>query len=135
MSNKKIRRYAMIGLVMAVVLAVWGEVSRVIARSELARENTEAAIPTVATITAEPSSADEQLVLPGAVQAYMEAPIYARTNGYLKSWNTDIGTAVTKGQVLAAWSARRRLTVPNTTTAAATASTTSPTGFKLRGGV
>jgi RND family efflux transporter MFP subunit len=31
----------------------------------------------------------------------MEAPIYARTNGYLKSWNTDIGTQVTKGQVLA----------------------------------
>jgi RND family efflux transporter MFP subunit len=101
MSNKKIRRYAIIGLVVAIALAVWGEVSRVLARSELAKENTEAAIPTVATVTAEPSSAGELLVLPGAVQAFMEAPIYARTSGYLKSWNTDIGTAVTKGQVLA----------------------------------
>jgi RND family efflux transporter MFP subunit len=101
MSNKKIRRYATIGLVVAIALAIWGEVSRVIARSELAKENIEAAIPTVATVTAEPSSADEQLVLPGAVQAFMEAPIYARANGYLKSWNTDIGTAVTKGQLLA----------------------------------
>jgi RND family efflux transporter MFP subunit len=101
MSNKKIRRYALVGLVVAIALAVWGEVSRVNARSELAHENTEAAIPTVATVTAEPSSAGELLVLPGAVQAFMEAPIYARTNGYLKSWNTDIGTAVTKGQVLA----------------------------------
>lgn len=101
MSNKKIRRYALIGLVVAITLAVWGEVSRVVARSELAKENTEEAIPTVATVTAEPSSAGELLVLPGAVQAFMEAPIYARTNGYLKSWNTDIGTVVTKGQVLA----------------------------------
>src|SRR5882757_6901536 len=101
MSNKKIRRYALVGLVVAIALAVWGEVSRVNARSELAHENTEAAIPTVATVTAEPSSAGELLVLPGAVQAFMEAPIYARTNGYLKSWNTDIGTAVSKGQVLA----------------------------------
>jgi RND family efflux transporter MFP subunit len=101
MSNKKIRRYAMVGLAVAIALGVWGEVSRVLARSELAKENTEAAVPTVATVTAEPSSAGELLVLPGAVQAFMEAPIYARTNGYLKSWNTDIGTAVTKGQVLA----------------------------------
>jgi RND family efflux transporter MFP subunit len=101
MSNKKIRRYAIIGLLVAIALAVWGEVSRVVARSELAKENTEAAIPTVATVTAEPSSAGELLVLPGAVQAFMEAPIYARTSGYLKSWNTDIGTTVTKGQVLA----------------------------------
>ena len=35
------------------------------------------------------------------VQAFVEAPIYARTNGYLKSWSTDIGSAVRKGQLLA----------------------------------
>ena len=40
-------------------------------------------------------------MLPGAVQAYIEAPIYARTNGYLKKWYTDIGTQATKGQLLA----------------------------------
>jgi RND family efflux transporter MFP subunit len=101
MSNKKIRRYALIALIVAVALGVWGEISRVVARSNLAKENLEASIPTVATITAEPSTAGEDLVLPGAVQAFMEAPIYARTNGYLKSWDTDIGTLVTKGQVLA----------------------------------
>jgi RND family efflux transporter MFP subunit len=101
MPTNKIRRYALIALIVAVGLGVWGEVSRVLARAELAKENAEAAIPTVATITAEPSSTGEQLVLPGAVQAFIEAPIYARTNGYLKSWNTDIGTPVTKGQLLA----------------------------------
>jgi RND family efflux transporter MFP subunit len=101
MSDKKIRRYAWIALIVAIALGVWGEVSRVLARSELVKQNTDAAIPTVTTTTAEPSGAGEELVLPGAVQAFMEAPIYARTNGYLKSWNTDIGTQVTKGQVLA----------------------------------
>jgi len=101
MPTNKIRRYALIALIVAVGLGVWGEVSRVLARAELAKENAEAAIPTVATITAEPSSTGEELVLPGAVQAFIEAPIYARTNGYLKSWNTDIGTPVTKGQLLA----------------------------------
>jgi RND family efflux transporter MFP subunit len=101
MSDKKIRRYAWIALILAIALGVWGEVSRVLARSELVKQNTDAAIPTVTTTTAEPSGAGEELVLPGAVQAFMEAPIYARTNGYLKSWNTDIGTQVTKGQVLA----------------------------------
>ena len=40
-------------------------------------------------------------MLPGSVQAFIEAPIYARTSGYLKSWYTDIGTPVKKGQLLA----------------------------------
>jgi RND family efflux transporter MFP subunit len=40
-------------------------------------------------------------MLPGSVQAYYEAPIYARTSGYLKTWHTDIGAAVKKGQLLA----------------------------------
>ena len=101
MSDKKIRRYAWIALIVAIALGVWGEVSRVLARGELVKQNTEAAMPTVTTTTAEASSAGEELVLPGAVQAFIEAPIYARTSGYLKSWNTDIGTLVTKGQLLA----------------------------------
>jgi RND family efflux transporter MFP subunit len=101
MSDKKIRRYAWIALIVAVALGVWGEISRVLARSELVKQNADAAIPTVTTTTAEASAVGEELVLPGAVQAFMEAPIYARTSGYLKSWNTDIGTQVIKGQLLA----------------------------------
>ena len=101
MLDKKIRRYALIALLIALALGVWGEISRVIARAALSRETAETAIPTVATVTARPSTAAEDLVLPGAVQAYIEAPIYARTSGYLKSWRTDIGTPVVKGQLLA----------------------------------
>ena len=101
MPDRKIRRYALILLAVAIALGVWGEVSRVLARSALGKETAESATPTVITVTAEHSALGEELVLPGAVQAFVEAPIYARTSGYLRSWNTDIGTAVTKGQLLA----------------------------------
>jgi RND family efflux transporter MFP subunit len=100
MLDKKIRRYALIALLIALALGVWGEISRVLARAALSRETAETAMPTVATVTAQPSTVAEDLVLPGAVQAYIEAPIYARTSGYLKSWRTDIGTPVVKGQLL-----------------------------------
>ena len=97
----KIRRYSLILLVVALCLAVWGEVSRVRARASLGKEAAQAAIPTVVTVTPNRTPLGEELVLPGTVQAYIEAPIYARTNGYLKEWRTDIGTQVTKGQLLA----------------------------------
>jgi RND family efflux transporter MFP subunit len=98
--HRKIRRYALILLIVALSLAAWGEVSRVRARSSLGKETAEAAIPTVVTVTPNRTSLGEELVLPGSVQAYIEAPIYARTSGYLKVWRTDIGTQVTKGQLL-----------------------------------
>lgn len=100
MPDKKIRRFALILLAVALGLGAWGEISRVIARAALGRETAEAAIPTVVTVSAERSTLGEELVLPGAVQAFIEAPIYARTSGYLRSWYTDIGTAVIKGQLL-----------------------------------
>jgi RND family efflux transporter MFP subunit len=98
---KKVRLYAVILVLIALVLGIWGVVSRVLARSELAKETGEAAVPIVVTVTAKRGDTGELLVLPGAVQAYIEAPIYARTSGYLKIWYTDIGTVVTKGQLLA----------------------------------
>ena len=96
----KIRRYSLILLVVALSLAAWGELSRVRARSSLGKESAAAAIPAVITVTPNRTSLGEELVLPGTVQAYIEAPIYARTSGYLKYWRTDIGTQVTKGQLL-----------------------------------
>jgi RND family efflux transporter MFP subunit len=64
-------------------------------------ENTEAlAIPTVAIIHPTAEVAQEDLVLPGTLQAYVESPIYARTNGYLKQWFHDIGSRVPKGELL-----------------------------------
>jgi RND family efflux transporter MFP subunit len=98
--SARIRRYSLILLVVALCLAAWGEVTRVRARSALGKETAGAAELTVLTTTPNRTTLGEELVLPGTVQAYIEAPIYARTSGYLKDWRTDIGTQVTKGQLL-----------------------------------
>ena len=66
----------------------------------LAKETETLAIPTVAVIHAATESAQEDLVLPGTMQAYVESPIYARTNGYLKKWYHDIGSRVRSGELL-----------------------------------
>src|SRR5256886_5590329 len=59
------------------------------------------AIPTVAVIHPAAEAGQEDLVLPGTLQAYVESPIYARTNGYLKKWYHDIGSRVRQGDLLA----------------------------------
>jgi RND family efflux transporter MFP subunit len=95
------RRYLWVAIALVVLLAAWGILSRLIARNALGREAHEAAIPTVITAKPHQGPAADTLVLPGSVQAYYEAPIHARTAGYLKAWYTDIGTPVKKGQLLA----------------------------------
>jgi len=94
-------RYALLLLVVAVALAVWGVASRVRSRDRLGRETATEAIPSVLVHNPERSPPSQELVLPGNVQAFFEAPIYARTSGYLRIWYTDIGDQVTKGQLLA----------------------------------
>ena len=100
-SPQRARRYALAGLVIALGLAAWGIVSRVAARAALATDTAAFALPTVSTIKPMQGPAAEALVLPGSMQAYNEALIHARTNGYLLKWYTDIGTPVKKGQLLA----------------------------------
>ena len=100
-SDARLRQFAWIAVAIAVVLAVWGIVSRVSARYALSRQIAIAAATTVVTVKPTVASGSEALVLPGSVQANYEAPIYARTNGYLRAWYTDIGTPVKKGQLLA----------------------------------
>src|SRR5262249_55220599 len=56
---------------------------------------------TVSVMQVAKGPASEELVLPGNVQAWHEAPIYARTSGYLKEWKTDIGARVKEGDLLA----------------------------------
>ncbi len=96
-----LRRYLQALAIAAVLLAAWGVVSRVLTRSTLADETASSSLPTVATVHPATSGSAEALVLPGSVQAFYEAPIYARTSGYLRVWHTDIGTKVVKGQLLA----------------------------------
>lgn len=88
-------------LVAAVVVAVLGIVPRVRARTALRRQTEELAIPAVTVARPKPGRLSRELVLPGNVQAFTDAPLYARTSGYLKSWTVDIGAHVKKGQRLA----------------------------------
>ena len=99
--SRNIRRYSFILLGVALVLAAWGEITRVMARNSLEQTSRRDAMPTVVTVTANRTALGEDVVLPGTVQAFVEAPIYARTNGYLKNWYTDIGSQVKKGQPMA----------------------------------
>ena len=88
-------------LALALVLAIWGIASRLIARSELRKRTVQDARLTVVTAKPQLSGAGDELVLPGIVQAFVEAAIYARTSGYLKNWYTDIGSHVKKGELMA----------------------------------
>ncbi len=67
----------------------------------LADETDQNAIPTVAVVHPTLEKPEEELVLPGTLQAYIESPIYARTNGYLLRWYHDIGSHVHEGELLA----------------------------------
>jgi RND family efflux transporter MFP subunit len=81
------------------VLAV-GAASRQGARHDLATISDEAAVPSVTVVRPTAPQAAQQY-LPGRLQAWSEAPVYARTNGYLRRWYADIGDHVRPGQLLA----------------------------------
>jgi RND family efflux transporter MFP subunit len=89
-----------IGAVLLILVA-WGVVSRIVEGRQLQKATDEQAIPIVALIDAKPSPAEEELVLPGNVQANFDTAVYARVSGYVKRWYTDIGTPVVTGQLLA----------------------------------
>jgi multidrug efflux system membrane fusion protein len=68
----------------------------------LAKETEAASVPTVAVVHPQTEPGNDELVLPGNLQAFEESPIFARTNGYLLRWYKDIGSKVQKGELLAA---------------------------------
>jgi RND family efflux transporter MFP subunit len=85
----------------AVVIAAWGIVTRDRTMAALSRETREMAVTTVAVTKPAKGTASEDITLPGTVQAYTDAAIFARTSGYLKKRYADIGSHVKSGQVLA----------------------------------
>src|ERR1700691_5935665 len=97
----KTRWVAAIALLVAIGIAVAGILARRHQQSEVTKWTVEQAVPTVATIMPKQGVSDQQLVLPGDIEAWYEAPIYARVNGYLKDWYLDYGAHVQKGQLLA----------------------------------
>jgi RND family efflux transporter MFP subunit len=88
-------------IVIALGLALWGISTRAKALAAVTRETADLAIPTVSVVTPERGVPQEEISLPGTMQAFTDAPIYARTNGYLKRRLVDIGGHVRAGQLLA----------------------------------
>ena len=91
-------------LVIAAVIAgvvVMGILSRAAAEKKLADTAKAAAIPTVMVTHPYEARLSPELSLPGNAQAYVETPIYSRTDGYLKSWYFDIGARVKAGDLMA----------------------------------
>jgi multidrug efflux pump subunit AcrA (membrane-fusion protein) len=88
-------------LVIAGGVAALGIGDRAEANRQLVQWTDQQAVPTVQLAKLEKGSAQQSLVLPGTIQAYSQAPIHARVNGYLKSWQADIGAEVKARQVLA----------------------------------
>jgi len=84
-----------------VIMAGITVLSRSRARGELEIDTLANLVPTVSIIHPKRTAAQVKLDLPGNITAFEEAPIYARVNGYLKHWFTDIGTRVAEGQELA----------------------------------
>jgi RND family efflux transporter MFP subunit len=104
MSGKRSRGRSVALLLIIVVvglLVISGIVPRLRSRRALAAETNELAAPTVLVIQPKRGAPSQEILLPGNIQAFVDAPIYARTNGYLKRWYFDIGSHVKQGQLLA----------------------------------
>src|SRR5258708_22117362 len=87
--------------VIFIVLAFVGISIRFSERRALAKETEAIAVPSVEVVRPTPEPPQQDLVLPSTLQAFIESPIYARTHGYLGRWSKDIGSRVSKGQLLA----------------------------------
>ena len=93
--------WAAIGLMLAVGAVAWGITTRTRALAIVVQETKDQSVLAVAVTTPARGAPLEEILLPGTIQAFADAPIYARTNGYLKKWYADIGTRVRAGQLLA----------------------------------
>jgi RND family efflux transporter MFP subunit len=98
--RRRLRRAGAVALLLAFAVVAYGLTSRAVENSQLRSLTEEQAVPTVAIVT--PGSVGNQasLDLPGRLEAFIRAPIYARIPGYLKSWKYDIGSKVKAGDVL-----------------------------------
>jgi RND family efflux transporter MFP subunit len=98
------RAKLLIGVALLVLL-IAGAITYLNRRSEtkaLAKETEAVSVPTVVVVQPQTELGNDELVLPGNLQAYIESPIFAQTSGYLLRWYKDIGSQVQKGELLAA---------------------------------
>jgi multidrug efflux pump subunit AcrA (membrane-fusion protein) len=103
---KRSRKLRIAVLLIVAVLLVGGVVffginARIQTAAAVKQATHELAIPAVSVVHPKPGAVKDEVVLPGNIQAFTDAPIYARSSGYLKQWNVDIGGKVKAGEVLA----------------------------------
>lgn len=99
--QRRLRRVLIIGAVVVCAIAATGIGLRLHAQTQVRRWTDAQAVPTVDIVSPERGATTQELVLPGTLSAYFDAPIYARVDGYLKRWYVDIGAHVKAGQALA----------------------------------
>lgn len=101
-----LRTFKTVLIVILVVFAagavvVRGIHSRVNAAAVIREKTVELAVPSVSVIHPKFGNPKDEIALPGNIQAFVDAPVYARTSGYLRKWYSDIGTRVKTGDLLA----------------------------------
>ncbi len=99
--GKRVRRVGGIALGVALFVAALGIGLRLYQGRQVATWTEEQSVPTVALAKVATGGATREIVLPGTIRAFIDAPINARVNGYLKRWFVDIGAPVRAGQVMA----------------------------------
>ena len=101
LSPRQLLLVGIIALIAAGAIAANGLISRARNQQDLVQWTNAQAIPTVTLAKLAHGDDQQKLILPGNIQPYRKAAIYARVSGYLKSWNTDIGARVMPNDVLA----------------------------------
>src|SRR6202140_3930107 len=100
-SRRALKTSAAAAVMLAGLVAGYGLMDRAQSKQEVVQWTNTQALPTVALAKPLPGSAQQTLTLPGNIQPFNKAAIFARVNGYVKSWDHDIGSPVKSGQVLA----------------------------------
>jgi membrane fusion protein, multidrug efflux system len=100
-SRRKLGLFGMLAGVVLILVVVTGIRSREAANAHLREWTDDQAVPTVAVTLPEAKIINPTVDLPGRLEAYQRAPIFARVQGYLKSWSADIGARVKAGDVIA----------------------------------
>src|SRR5712671_4782258 len=100
-SRRSLLTAATAAVLLASIVVGYGFVGRAQSKQEVVQWTNTQAIPTVALVQPTPASSHQTLMLPGNIQPFNRAAIFARVNGYVKSWDHDIGSPVKSGQALA----------------------------------
>jgi membrane fusion protein, multidrug efflux system len=100
-SRRKLGTLGVVAVIAVLLVVVTGIRAREDASVKLREWTDDQAVPTVAVVLPDPKALNATIDLPGRLEAYYRAPIFARVNGYLKSWSADIGAKVKAGEVIA----------------------------------